>query len=65
MRQVLILSYELSEDEELTDYFSRKFYPAVPVYVLGRSCAAKPEGTSEQTLHENWLDPSPFMCTMG
>jgi hypothetical protein len=41
--QVLIMSHELSREDEMTDYFSRKFYPAVPVYVLGRSYAAKPE----------------------
>jgi hypothetical protein len=63
--QVLIMSHELSREDEMTDYFSRKFYPAVPVYVLGRSYAAKPECKPDQTLHDNWKEPSPLHVHHG
>ena len=63
--QVLIMSHELSREDEMTDYFSRKFYPAVPVYALGRSYAAKPECKPDRTLHDNWMEPSPLHVHHG
>ena len=58
VRQALIMSHELSNDAEKSSYFAKKFAPATPVYVLGRSYKASPECKPEQTLYDNWLDRS-------
>ena len=54
------MSHEKAREDEMTSYFSKKFFPAVPVYVFGRSYAAEPKCKPEQTLYDNWLEHSPF-----
>ena len=53
------MSHEKTREDEMTNYFSKKFYPAVPVFVLGRSCKAEPRCKPEHTLYDNWLEHSP------
>ena len=55
---VIVMSHELANDQEMDSYFAEKFYPAKPIFVLGRSYKADPECKPDQTLYNNWMDPS-------
>ena len=52
------MSHELSKEREMTTYFAKKFAPAPPIVVLGRSYKSSPECKPEQTLYDNWQDHS-------
>ena len=56
--QVLVMSHEKTKEVEMSSYFGNKFYPARPVYVLGRSYKANPTCKPEETLFDNWMDRS-------
>ena len=56
--QVLIMSHELSKEKEMTSYFAKKFAPAPPLVVMGRSYKSSPECKPENTLFDNWQDIS-------
>ena len=56
--QVLVMSHELADEKEMCSYFGNKFYPARPVYVVGRSYKAEPKCKPEETLFDNWMDRS-------
>ena len=53
------MTHELAADREMDSYFAEKFYPARPLFVLGRSYKADPECKPQETLFNNWMDPSP------
>ena len=59
LTQVFIMSHEKTRENEMTNYFSKKFYPVVPVFVLGRSYTAEPKCKPEYTLYDNWVEHSP------
>ena len=42
----------------MSSYFAKKFSPATPVYVVGRSYMSEPERKPQVTLFDQWLDPS-------
>ena len=50
------MSHELADEKEMSDYFGNKFYPARPVYVVGRSYKAEPKCKPEETLFDNGMD---------
>ena len=52
------MTHELSKNEEMSTYFAKKFYPANPQYVVGRSYKAEPKCKPEHTLFDNWMEPS-------
>ena len=52
--QVLVLYHEKMPQEEMTDYFSRLFYPIIPLAVVGRSWAAEPVCERETAVYWNW-----------
>ena len=58
------MSHELMDEKELSSYFAKKFAPATPVVVLGRSYKSDPECEARETLFDNWKDPcsSHQMC---
>ena len=56
--QVLVMSHELADEKEMCSYFGNKFYPARPVYVVGRSYKAEPKCKPQETLFDNWMDRS-------
>ena len=58
------MSHELSDEKEMSSYFAKKFAPATPVVVLGRSCKGEPGCGETETLYYNWKDPrsSHLMC---
>ena len=51
------MSHELSDEKEMTSYFAKKFAPATPVVVVGRSYKSEPKCESHNTLFDNWKDP--------
>ena len=53
------MSHELSNEAEMSSYFAKKFRPAVPVFVIGRSYKSDPLCKPEHTLFDNWMDRSP------
>ena len=52
------MSHELSKEKDMSSYFAKKFAPAPPVCVLGRSYRASPECKPEHTLFDNWMEHS-------
>ena len=48
---------ELSDEKEMSSYFAKKFAPATPVVVFGRSHKSDPECKAHETLFDNWKDP--------
>ena len=42
----------------MSSYFAKKFFPAPPVCVLGRSYRASPACKPDDTLYDNWQDHS-------
>ena len=54
---VIVMSHELAHDQEMDSYFAEKFYPARPLFVLGRSYRADRQCKPEETLYNNWMDP--------
>ena len=52
------MSHEMTNEEEMSSYFSKKFAPAVPVFVIGRSYKSDPHCKPEHTLFDNWMDRS-------
>ena len=52
------MSHELTDEAAMDSYFGNKFFPAKPVYVLGRSYKAEPACKPHQTLWHNWMDRS-------
>ena len=56
--EVLIMSHELSSESDMSSYFAKKFSPAPPVCVVGRSYKSSPECKPENTLFDNWQDIS-------
>ena len=52
------MSHERSNSAEMDSYLSNKFYPAKPVYVLGRSYKAEPTCKPQEALFDNWMDRS-------
>ena len=52
------MSHELTNEAAMDSYFGNKFFPAKPVYVLGRSYKAEPACKPQQTLFDNWMDRS-------
>ena len=52
------MSHELSDEKDMSSYFSKKFAPAAPVFVMGRSYKSSPRCDPGETLFDNWLDPS-------
>ena len=56
--QVLVMSHELSNEREMSSYFAKKFSPAPPVCVLGRSYKATPACKPDETLFDNWQEHS-------
>ena len=52
------MTHELSKNEEMSTYFAKKFCPATPQFVVGRSYKASPKCKPEETLFDNWMDPS-------
>ena len=58
------MSHELSDEKEMTSYFAKKFAPATPVVVLGRSYKSSPFCAAHETLFDIWKDcrPSHLMC---
>lgn len=59
--QVLVMSHELSAEREMDDYFAKKFNPAVPIFVVGRSYKSNPQCKPEETLYDAWLDCLPAL----
>ena len=55
---------ELSDEKEMSSYFAKKFAPATPVVILGRSYKSAPVCEGHETLFDNWKDPrsSHLMC---
>ena len=56
--QVLVMSHEKADAGQMDSYFGNKFYPARPVYVIGRSYKAEPVCKPRETLWDNWMDRS-------
>ena len=52
------MSHEKSKESQMTSYFSNKFYPALPIFTLGRSYKADPQCKAEESLFDNWMDRS-------
>ena len=52
------MTHELSKQDKMSTYFAKKFYPAIPQYVVGRSYKAEPKCEPEETLFDNWTEPS-------
>ena len=52
------MTHENAREKEMTDYFTKKFSPALPVFVMGRSYTAQPTCKPENTLFDNWLEHS-------
>ena len=52
------MSHELSNESDMSSYFAKKFSPAPPVCVVGRSYKSSPECKPENTLFDNWQDIS-------
>ena len=55
------MSHELSDEKEMTSYFAKKFAPATPVVVVGRSYKSSPTCKAEETLFDNWKDRGPYL----
>ena len=56
--QVLIMSHDKSKEQQMSSYFGNKFYPARPVFTLGRSYTADPQCKPQESLFDNWMDRS-------
>ena len=54
--EVLIITHERGNITEMDDYFARKFFPLLPLLVLGRSYAIAPECDPRVTLYDAWKE---------
>ena len=54
--KVLVLTHEATAIKDTDDYFARKFYPAVPFFVMSRSYKMPPQLKPDQTLFDCWKD---------
>ena len=54
--KVLVLTHEATKVLDTDDYFARKFYPAVPLFVMSRSYKMPPECKPNETLFDCWKD---------
>ena len=53
------MSHEMTNVEEMSSYFSKKFAPAVPVFVIGRSYKSDPIASqSTRCLTIGWTVPT-------
>ena len=53
---MLVLYHEMMQKSEMTDYFSRLFYPVIPLAVLGRSYQVEPKCSRETSVYWNWQE---------
>ena len=54
--KVLVLTHEATKLEDTNDYFAKKFYPAVPFFIMSRSYKKSPECDPSHTLFDCWKD---------
>ena len=50
---------------QLDDYFTRKFAPLHPLYVIGRSYKAEPTCHPSETLFDAWKDDVTHVCALA
>ena len=49
----------------MDDYFTRKFAPLQPIYVVGRSYKAEPKCHPSETLFDAWKDDVTHVCALA
>ena len=54
--QVLIMTHEVTKMTEMEDYFTKKFYPILPMFMIGRSYKMEPTCKPNQTLYDTWTE---------
>ena len=50
------MTHEATKMAEMEDYFTKKFYPILPMYMIGRSYAMEPTCKPNQTLYDAWTE---------
>ena len=50
------MTHEVTKMAEMEDYFTKKFYPILPMYMIGRSYKMEPNCKPNQTLYDAWTE---------